>query len=174
MKKYVKEINGKKVYKTRQQIVISKDGMSTYNPTEEMILADGWIEYIYVAPEKTIDDYKRDLIDTITYYDSSSEVNEFYIQGMPVWLDKNTRVGLRLRFESEAALGKIETTLWYNGIQFPLKLEDAVNMLHAIELYASACYDNTQYHIAQINNLETIEDVKNYNYKSGYPEKLQF
>lgn len=46
MKKYTKEINGKTVIKTRQQIIISKNGMSTYNPTEEMILADGWIEYI--------------------------------------------------------------------------------------------------------------------------------
>lgn len=46
MKRYTKEINGKTVIKTRQQIVISKNGMSTYNPTEEMILADGWVEYI--------------------------------------------------------------------------------------------------------------------------------
>lgn len=46
MKKYTKEINGKTVIKTRQQIIISKNGMSTYNPTEEMILADGWVEYI--------------------------------------------------------------------------------------------------------------------------------
>lgn len=46
MKRYTKEINGKTVIKTRQQIVISKNGMSTYNPTEEMILEDGWVEYI--------------------------------------------------------------------------------------------------------------------------------
>lgn len=46
MKRYTKEINGETVIKTRQQIVISKNGMSTYNPTEEMILADGWVEYI--------------------------------------------------------------------------------------------------------------------------------
>lgn len=46
MKRYTKEINGKTVIKTRQQIIISKNGMSTYNPTEEMILEDGWVEYI--------------------------------------------------------------------------------------------------------------------------------
>ena len=46
MKKYFKEINGKTVYKTRQQIVITKNGMSTYNPTEEMVLEDGWMEYV--------------------------------------------------------------------------------------------------------------------------------
>ena len=42
MERYIK--NGQ--IKTRKQIVICKDGMNTYNPTEEMILADGWVEYV--------------------------------------------------------------------------------------------------------------------------------
>lgn len=46
MKQYVKVINGLSVIRTRKQIVIQKDGMNTYNPTEEMILADGWVEYV--------------------------------------------------------------------------------------------------------------------------------
>jgi hypothetical protein len=174
MKKYVKEIEGKKVYKTRQQIVISKNGMSTYNPTEEMILSDGWVEYVYIEHEKTIEEYKNEKINEIKHYDESSLVNEFYIQGIPVWLDKSTRVGLKLRFESEIAMGKTETSLWYDDIQFPLQLENAMQMLFAIELYASACYDNTHYHISRVNVLENIEDIKNYDYTIGYPEKLQF
>lgn len=44
MKQYIK--NG--VIKTRNQIVIKKDGRQYINPTEELILADGWIEYVYV------------------------------------------------------------------------------------------------------------------------------
>ena len=174
MKKYVKEINGKKVYKTRQQIVISKDGMSTYNPTEGMILADGWIEYVVPVYEETIEDVRRHKLDEITNYDSSVGVNEFYIQGMPVWLDKSTRVGLRLRFESETSLEREETTLWYNGVPFHLKLSDAINMLHSIEIYASACYDNTQRHIAEVNKLTSIEGIENYNHYEGYPDKLHF
>ena len=47
MKKYEKD--GKRY--TRNQIVIRKNGMQIINPTEEMILADGWVEY--VAPEVT-------------------------------------------------------------------------------------------------------------------------
>lgn len=42
MKQYIKE----GIIKDANRIVISKDGMHTYNPTEEMILADGWVEYI--------------------------------------------------------------------------------------------------------------------------------
>lgn len=174
MKQYFKEINGHKIYKTRSQIVITKYGMNIYNPSEEMILADGWIEYIYKEYEKTLEDYKKEKIEEIKNYDESSIINEFYIQGTPVWLDKITRVGLKLRFESELAMGKTDTLLWYNNYQFELKLQDAMNMLFAIELYASACYDNTHYHMSKVNQLTNIEDVENYNYYSGYPAKLNF
>lgn len=45
MKKYMKLIDGKTVIKTRHQIVVSKNGRNFFNPTEEMILADGWVIY---------------------------------------------------------------------------------------------------------------------------------
>jgi hypothetical protein len=170
MKRYIKD----KKIKFANQIVIKKDGKQIINPSEDMILADGWKEYIYVELEKTIQDYKNEKLEEIKHYDESSSVNEFYIQGIPVWLDKSTRVGLKLRFESEIAMGKTETSLWYDDIQFPLQLENAMQMLFAIELYASACYDNTHYHISRVNVLENIEDIKNYDYTIGYPEKLQF
>lgn len=50
MKRYIKDGQ----IKTRQQIVIRKDGMNTYNPTEEMILADGWVEYVPPVIEEPI------------------------------------------------------------------------------------------------------------------------
>lgn len=174
MKKYFKEIDGKKVYKTRQQIVISKDGMSTYNPTEEMILADGWEEYIYIAPEKNIEDIRRDKKHEIEIYDQSNKVNIFYVNDTPVWLDKATRSGLMLRFQAELATGQENTSLWYNGTQFPLILSQAVQMLYAIEIYASMCYDNTQLHLSNIDSLDSIEEIEGYDYKIGYPEKLYF
>lgn len=42
MKKYIKD----GVIKTRNNIVIKKDGMQYINPTEEMVFADGWVEYV--------------------------------------------------------------------------------------------------------------------------------
>jgi hypothetical protein len=47
-------------------------------------------------------------------------------------------------------------------------------MLNAIEVYASKCYDQTQYHLSEVNKLTSIEEIRNYDYKVGYPEKLQF
>lgn len=174
MKKYVKKINGKKVYKTRQQIVISKDGMTTYNPKEEMILADGWEEYVAPVYEETIEDVRRHKKEELERYDKSEEVNSFEVNGMSMWLDKYTRTVLMLRFNAEMASGKTETSLWYDGIEFPLPLDNAVKMLYAIEVYASQCYGNTQKHMAEINKLETKEEIENYDYRVDYPEKLKF
>lgn len=49
MKQYIK--NGE--IKVRSQIVIKTDKLITINPTEEMILADGWVEYIPEIVEPT-------------------------------------------------------------------------------------------------------------------------
>lgn len=174
MKKYVKEINGKKVYKTRQQIVISKDGMNTFNPKEEMILADGWEVYVAPVYEETIEDVRRHKKEELERYNQSEEVNGFEVNGMSMWLDKATRAGLMLRFNAEMSSGKTETSLWYEGMEFPLTIENAIQMLYAIEVYASQCYDNTQKHLAAINALETKEDIEAYNFRTGYPEHLNF
>lgn len=108
----------------------------------------------------------------IIKYDSSNEVNEFFIRGLPVWLDKETRVGLALRFSSEKGMGLTETTLWLNGMQFPFNLSTAEQILGAIEVYASMCYDNTQRHLFEIQKLTSVKELVNYDYKSGYPDKL--
>lgn len=162
--------------KNRKHIVITKDGMNTFNPTTEMLLEDGW--EVYVAPEPTAEELlaraKRDKKREIEHYDSSSEVNEFYVNDIPMWLDKSTRTGLMLRFNAEIALGKTETILWYGNVSIPLQLTTAVQMLYALEIYASQCYDNTQSHYAIVDTLETIEEVESYDYKVGYPEKLRF
>ena len=178
MKLYEKIIDGKKQVKPRNKIVITKNGLSTYNPTEEMLFADGWVEHIpeihIPTEEEILNDAKNNIIDIIIDFDSSEEVNSFYINDQEMWLDKATRVGLKLRFDAELASGKKETVLWYDGMQFPLQLEMAIQMLNAIELYASACYDMTQQHIASIKMMTTVDDVNSYDYRSGYPEKLRF
>jgi len=174
MKLYQKEIDGKTVTKLANKIIVTMDGMQYLNPSEEMIFADGWVEYTEPVHIPTLAEKKTQKKEEITMYDSSRSVNEFYMNNYPVWLDKATRAGLKLRFEAEIAMGKTDTVLWYEGSQFPLSLEQAMQMLYAIEVYASACYDNTQRHLAEVDKLETIEEVEAYNYRKGYPDKLRF
>lgn len=174
MKKYIKIMDGKTIIKRADEIIIKANGMQTFNPNEEQILADGW--EIYVAPiiSPTIEDIKRNKVDDIVAYDNSGAVNEFTIGGQPMWLDKATRAGLLLRFEAENKVGRTETTLWNGGQSYTLPLESAMQMLIALELYASECYDNTQRHLAEVAKLETIAEVEAYDYTTGYPAKLAF
>lgn len=161
---------------SRNQIILEIDDRQVINPTHEMLINNGWSEYVPSQPteEQIFEENKQNLYNNILNYDSSDSVNMFYISGLPMWLDKNTRAGLLLRFQAEKASGLDSTTLWHNGMQFPLGVDMAIQMLFAIELYASACYDNTQNHIANVIKLTTNEEIENYDYTVGYPDKLQF
>ena len=178
MKLYEKIIDGKKYCKPVNKIVIIKDGMQTFNPTEEMLLEDGWVEHIPVqyepSEEEIFNREKEYKIDEILSYDSSREVNGFYIDDQEIWLDKATRVGLKLRFDAEISNGQTNTTIWYEGTPYNLELVNALQMLNAIELYASACYDNTQKHINEIKSMTTCDEIKSYDYRRDYPDKLRF
>lgn len=182
MKRYIKSIDGKEVIKWANEIIVRTNGMQTINPSEEQILADGWVEYIEPEYVSTLEDIKANKVDEILAYDSSSVVNEFSIGGQPMWLPFETRTRLDRRFAVERikaeSQGKTEsevvTTLWYEGQSFEMPLATAMALLLALEDYATICYDNTQRHIAEVMKLESKEAVESYDYTTGYPAKLAF
>lgn len=110
----------------------------------------------------------------IKEHDDSSAVNEFSYQDVPMWLDKDTRAGLKMRFEAEQAASLEETTLWYGTQSFTLPIATALQLLNALEVYASKCYDKTAEHKAAVAALEDADAVIAYNYEAGYPPKLKF
>lgn len=132
------------------------------------------IGYVSVNGIVDLETAKESKIEEIIEYDKSRSVNEFLFSGVPMWLDKETRGGLRIRLEAEQALGKTDTTLWYGLTPVPLKIADGLKMLVALEVYASACYDTTAQHKANVDALTTIEDVNAYDYTTNpsYPKKL--
>ena len=181
-KLYKKVIDGEVVIKSANKIVVRKNGMQTFNPSEDMILADGWEEYIPQPYVPTLEEVKANKVAEILAYDSSSEVNEFSIGGQPMWLPFETRTRLDRRFAVERmkaeSQGKTEsevvTTLWHEGQSFEMPLATAMALLLALEDYATICYDNTQRHIAEVAKLESKEAVEAYDYTTGYPAKLNF
>lgn len=170
--RYSKTIDGKTVIKDAARIVIRTDEHQIFNPSEAQILADGWMPYTPPAP--TFEQLKARKREELLAFDSSTSVNEFTIGGVPVWLDKATRAGLILRFQAEQASGLENTTLWYEGQQFTLNVANAIEMLYALELYASACYDRTQAHLLAIDGLTTEEELAAYDFTTGYPIKIAF
>lgn len=189
MKRYIK--NNK--IKTRNQIVIKgqriiKDKYgndkvvitNTYNPTEEMIFADGWVEYIAPIYEPTIEDHKSDKIKEIEIYDSSPEVNKCYIKNAGVelsyWADKSERSSLKSAVNDCIIMNRNTYRLDLRdiGLSVDIACNKLLEMLSALEVYAIDCYNKTTDHIFNVNGLTTIEEIENYDYRSGYPEKLIF
>lgn len=174
MKKYSKLINNELVIKTANEIQIQFNGFILKNPSEGNILDDGWS--LYSQEQEDIDleiAAKKELIIQKIYdYDLSSNVNVFYKNNIAMWLDKTTRVSLKLRFELELKNGKNNTVLWYNGTPYEITIEEGLNMLEALEMYAIQCYDVTQMHINNVRHINTISDLENYNYQTGYPQVL--
>lgn len=176
MKRYSKEINGELVIKPANEIQILFNGFTLLNPNESDILNDGW--HLYSKDQEDIDlelaNKKDELIKKILEYDSSENVNIFYKDETPMWLDKTTRVSLNLRFDLELKNGHTTTVLWYDGIPYTMPIEEALQLLVLLEEYAIKCYDTTQMHIYKVNQINTIEELDVYNYKDGYPPILHF
>lgn len=117
---------------------------------------------------------KRHKINDIIKYDSSPEVNGFYLNDELVWLSKDMRVGLVNSTTIEKNAGIQETTLWFEGHSLVIGVDTVLEMLAALEIYAKQCYNRTQEHIAEVNDLEDVKGVDDYDYTVGYPEKLHF
>lgn len=116
---------------------------------------------------------KMSMLAEITAYDSSSSVNAFELNGMQVWLDKATRVGLMNSTTIAKSMGQEKTTLWLGSYQLEVDCDKAIQLLSALEMYALECFNVTAAHKKAVSELDNIEGVLTYDYKSGYPEKLK-
>ena len=185
MKQYIKEIDEKRVIKTRNRIVIYKDSKQIINPTEEMILADGWVEYVPPKPQPVPEEIlikraKSRKIDEINNYDSSKDVNICYsktpLDTIAYWANKAERSSLKSAVQDYMALGRetYRLDLREVGVSVDINCEKLLQMLSALEVYAIDCYNKTTDHIYAVNALTTVEEIEAYDYKVGYPEKLTF
>ena len=180
MKRFTKQIDGKSVIKTQKEIVIRRDGRVTYNPTEEMVLANGWVEYIAPDPkpipeEVLIERAKRTKLDELHMFDESSEVNDCIIvyQGneLHYWADKHERGSLGSAVRDCIALGRTEYRLDLRelGVSLNIHCEKLLQMLSVLEVYAIDCYNKTTDHEFAIKALSVREEIESYDFKVGYP-----
>lgn len=121
----------------------------------------------------TVEEAKEKLIAEIEAYDTSSAVNGFILNGLLVWLDKATRVGLMNSTTIAKAAGQETTTLWLKGIKLVVDCDKAIQLLSALEMYALECFNVTAAHKAAVGELTTIKEVEAYDYKTGYPKMLE-
>ena len=174
MKRYYKIIDGEQVFFTGK--VLKVGDMNILNPTEEQMIAAGW--QVYVEPEPTnaekLAAAKTEKIAQIETYDSSPNVEQFTINGTPMWLNHELRQQLWISLAAYEAASKEYMTKWFNGIEFTFSTHDWGLMLNALEIYAAEALNTTEMHKAAVTAMTRRKDVEDYDYTAGYPEKLHF
>lgn len=139
---------------------------------DEDVIKSAFSEFIAKIKALQLKQAKAEKIAEITAYDKSPAVNAFYLNGEQHWLDFNLRDRVFDGNERIAYKGREETSLWLDGKCFVMPIAVAQDLICTIEVYAKDCYNVTATHQAEVNKLTTIEEVEAYNYKTGYPEKL--
>lgn len=200
MKIYQKQIDGKLVRKQKNEIVLSVTRMITdkkmgeekevksnvYNPTHEMLLEHGWVEYVPTAQSIELTErqlYRRAMarkLRDLESYDNSSEVNDCVIvyQGneLHYWASKTERNDLKNAVRDCIVMGRntYRLDLRDKGISINLSCEALLQMLSALEIYAIDCYNRTTDHEFAIKSLTTKDEIEAYDFKVGYPEIPKF
>lgn len=154
---------------------IELNGCVVCNPTEDMLRQAGYKEYQEPVPTESekLEQAKVEKIAEITAYDTSDKVNGFVLNGLLVWLDKATRVGLMNSTTIAKAAGQETTTLWLGGMKLVVDCDKAIQLLSALEMYALECFNVTASHKAAVSGMKTIKEVEAYDYKAGYPKMLE-
>jgi hypothetical protein len=186
MKQYYKIVDGEIVFfsgnilrTTEEEVNGDVVNVVIYNPTEEMILAAGWMIYeppIEPEPELTEEELteraRENKLAEINAYDNSIHVNIFYLAGQPLWLDAQTRQTLRISIESYQAMGIESVTKWFNDQQYTFPPIAWLQMLVASEVYAAEALNATERHRSAVRHLETREEIEAYDITANYPEIL--
>jgi hypothetical protein len=185
MKQYYKIVDGETVFfsgnvlRTQEEIDGEIQNVVIYNPTEEMILAAGWMIYeppVEPEPEPTEEELteraRENKLMEIDTYDNSRSVNIFYLAGQPLWLDAQTRQTLRISIESYQTMGIESVTKWFNDQQYTFPTVAWLQMLVALEVYAAEALNVTEAHRSAVRHLTSRVEIDEYDVTVGYPEPL--
>lgn len=188
---FVKTIVPKGQYKDREKVgniylihfdPTEKEGTNAYECVEYSVSVAGYdaeevkAEY---ADWKTKHDAAelayaiRSKVAEIEAYDTSDKVNGFMLNGMTVWLDKATRVGLMNSTTIAKAAGQQTTILWLGDIKLEVDCDKAIQLLSALEMYALECFNVTAAHKAAVSELKTIKEVEAFDVTADYPKQLE-
>ena len=152
--------------------IIELNGCVVCNLTEDMLRQADYEEYVepLLTEKEKLEQAKVDKIAEITAYDTSSSVNRFILNGLLVWLDKVTRVGLINSTTIERDLRQETTELWLGKHNLIIKCDLAIQLLQQLEVYALKCFNVTAIHKKEVNSLSTIEKINSYDITKDYPK----
>lgn len=148
---------------------ITNNNTTILNPTHEILIANGYVREVI---EETLGQAIEAKVAEIKAYDSSEAVNSFSLNGMPVWIGREDRIGTRRAIELDVENGKTESEIWLNGFKLVVNSQLALKLLDAVGHYAYQAYNVTQAHIFNVKQLASVEEVEKYDHTKNYPPKL--
>lgn len=173
--RYYKEVNGEVVFFTGNVLYVENYG-SIVNPNHQQMIDAGWS--VWEEPEPTnaekLAAAKAEKIMQIEMYDASDAVEQFTINDTPMWLGHEVRQQIRTSAIAYRANGYTEMTKVFNGAEFTFDIDVWIQMLNALEVYAAEALNTTERHKNNVNLMDNIQDVIDYDYTTGYPLKLAF
>lgn len=182
MKRYEKNIDGRIVKKPLSGIVVITDGQQIFNPTEEMVIADGWVECVEITPSYDVVELaKNRKIRELHRYDESKEVNDCIIvyqgQELHYWANKTERDALKGALRDCMAMGRefYRLDLREKGVSLTIRCELLLQMMAVLEVYAIDSFNKTTDHEFAIKACATQVEVDAYVFRGvGYPEIPRF
>ena len=144
-------------------------------PTKKQLASWGFEEIVNPksTQEELLEQTRAIKLAELEAHDSSPNVNGFTLNGVPMWLDYATRQQLRTSIEAYQAQGIEQVTKWFGGVQFTFRTSVWLQMLNMLEVYASEALNVTESHKDAINSLGSISDIEEYDFTSGYPNKVE-
>lgn len=161
-------------YLNNKWVLLSEEQVRFHEDNSNASVKEVWDMKVFVY-ERTLADAKREKIAEIDLYDTSDNVNGLTVNNtITTWFTVQERLNYKQSVEAAKLLG-VETLQFFVGDNMlNVTPANAEMMLAALQLYADQCFIVTKQHKLAVEKLETIEEVDNYDYKTGYPEKLNF
>lgn len=126
----------------------------------------------------TIDEAKGRKKAEIEAYDSSEAVNSFTVtaggETFAAWMTNAERTSYTASVGNAELLGETAVDLLLDGRVLTLPTDRAKVMLAQISRYADKCWMVTQRHLMAVDALADEGEIGGYDYRQGYPERLEF
>lgn len=138
-------------------------------------LREVWDMKLNPPYERTVEDARRELLRKIEQYNVSENVDSFIVNDqITTWFTVQERLNYKQSIEAAKLLNIQALSFYIGDIKMDIAPDIAEQMLAMIQLYADQCFMVTKMHTLNVEKLSTIEEIDSYDYKSGYPERLNF
>lgn len=140
-------------------IVVIKDGMQIINPTEEQILADGWVEYVAPEPEP-----EQPRLEPSSFEVQNAVSLMMLPQARAAFVELDDQEALKVKELADTWASKINTEvevglrLWYDNKLYKVRQKHTV-----LEIYPPSLDTASLYEVIDETHAGTLEDPIPYN-----------